>query len=871
MNRINTRQSLIPMAGIIVLCIALTCCQLQTLGGSKGLPGNQQTQVSSSSGGGNSQLKASIMAAGMTVPVLATANNVQLVYPYGLPTAMSVDQTKYLQSEYADWKANYVTKDGAGGYLRVKTDLATKFDTVSEGMGYGMLLAVYFDDQPAFDQLYGYVLQHQTPWGLMHWMVLNNNVNVSEFWLPIPHGAVYSNIVTGALATMESGGLTTAGVNTPVPKAEQKNYIEMCQYKRGWSDASDANQDIAAALILASARWRNKSQYYTIQAASNIINIINTNVDAYNYIMNGGMWGGKRGFNPSYFSPAFMGLFNRFIAVNSANIPALAPLTAKINATIANMYNQFGTIGAGGANPLFPDWCNTYTGKVLTCAGTGLSDRKYYIILDPAGTCPRISIGGIEVCDDVDKDGDGTLDSAIGAVNFDAYDMLSFNYYYDAVRVPWRQSICYSWYGGTTALNIVKNIENFVKLQLANPAGLVDGYSIDGSPWNLSNRDGFNPGAGGKYQTTTFYAMNATGALPCGDPTYAQMWYAMVSGKKDAYSDTNNYYGNTLRMLSLLYLSGNFINFYDGWTVKTARNPAQYVTAGPLTIDLSYTDYGVYGLSRCDFHDRAKLYNFDGSSWGNIGGGTLNSKAGDFVILRSCSSVGNVSCGLSTLVFDTAANVYGTVLAEYNVSCQDPKSPILYGDGFFLSNINSDVGCMDFSVADAGFTVNMNNSINLDVNQSTTVKPGVYGDVMLKSGAKITFTSGIYYFNSYDAEPAAMNYMDTSGGPIIIFVKGDFNMKSSVKMLKPDGITSADPAEILVVVDSQNTVYIAPGASWRGTLIAPKSSYVNIDIGANDSRGAFWGNFVEVHQGDIVYQVGFDWSSAISKGLVTRK
>lgn len=724
----------IPLTGIIVLCLALLSCQFQPSSGNtgnKGMPGNQPMKTRSGD-----------LTAGAQIN--NPANNTVLLYPNGLTNAASSDQTQFLNGEYADWKQHYVTASGAGGYLRVQRDLATAYDTVSEGMGYGMLLAVYFDDQATFDRLYGYVRLHQCGNGLMHWMVSSNGVNISEFGLPIPHGAVYSNLSTGAIVTADK----QPGVT------KDPNYIQLCKYGRGLSDASDANQDIAAALILASARWRNGYVNYTLNAYSNITAILVNDIDSYNYIKAGALWGGHLGFNASYFNPAFMKLFARFINNNSVNFPDLVPGVAMISKLIANMYSQMDIIGLSG--PLFPDWCLTSSGKVQTCSGTGLSDRLYYLRYNT----------NLPVEDGVDdRDGDGILTAK------DAYDLLSFNYYYDAVRVPWRLSMDHSWYNDANAKPIVTRVGSFF---IDKVTTLVDGYSIAGGVWNPLDRDGFNYSTGGLWHSATFVAMNATPVLTYGDQGYAQTFYQETVNNKESYANTNNYYGNTLRLMSLLYLSGNFINFYDGTAVKIVRNPSQYVTLGPLTIDLSYINYGVYGLQHCEFHDRAYLFNTDGTSWGNIGAGTLNSKAGDELDVGVGCYVFNINCGLSLLKMRDA-HVYGTILAEYNVDALGNQYSCLNGDAYFLSNINYDVGCMDFSIGN--ITAGTSN-INLEPGQSMAVlTPGSYGDITLKGRNNITFTNGIYYFNSYDAEPNVTNYMDTTGGPIIIFVKGDFNMR----------------------------------------------------------------------------------------------
>ena len=42
---------------------------------------------------------------------------------------------------------------------------------MSEGIGYGMLAAVYMDDQPTFDALWAYGKSHFNTKGLMSWHI----------------------------------------------------------------------------------------------------------------------------------------------------------------------------------------------------------------------------------------------------------------------------------------------------------------------------------------------------------------------------------------------------------------------------------------------------------------------------------------------------------------------------------------------------------------------------------------------------------------------------------------------------------------------------------------------------------------------------
>jgi hypothetical protein len=73
------------------------------------------------------------------------------------------------------WKKQMVTSDGAGGHLRVKRMPSDKgldpASTVSEGIAYGMLIAVYMNDQPLFDELWKYEQQWLSKNGLMDWYI----------------------------------------------------------------------------------------------------------------------------------------------------------------------------------------------------------------------------------------------------------------------------------------------------------------------------------------------------------------------------------------------------------------------------------------------------------------------------------------------------------------------------------------------------------------------------------------------------------------------------------------------------------------------------------------------------------------------------
>ena len=67
-----------------------------------------------------------------------------------------------------------MTAVGARGYLRPRrpdTPDGVPNSTVSDGVAYGMIIAVMFDDQPLFDAFWQYALCFLNPNGLMSWYI----------------------------------------------------------------------------------------------------------------------------------------------------------------------------------------------------------------------------------------------------------------------------------------------------------------------------------------------------------------------------------------------------------------------------------------------------------------------------------------------------------------------------------------------------------------------------------------------------------------------------------------------------------------------------------------------------------------------------
>jgi endo-1,4-beta-D-glucanase Y len=167
------------------------------------------------------------------------------------------------QNAYDSWKSTYVTSSGApSGALRVVdpqslscggTNVAN--GTVSEGMGYGMLAAVYRGDRATFDGLFAYVNAHLDSKGLMNWCVNASGTTVGAY------------------------------------------------------SATDADEDIIFALLMASDQWSGTD--YLTPATKMITAMRNYSLFSDGTLQNGDNFNTANQLNIDYFSPAYYRVFTK--------------------------------------------------------------------------------------------------------------------------------------------------------------------------------------------------------------------------------------------------------------------------------------------------------------------------------------------------------------------------------------------------------------------------------------------------------------------------------------------------------------------------------------------------------------------------------
>jgi endo-1,4-beta-D-glucanase Y len=328
------------------------------------------------------------------------------------------------QEAYNDWKSRFVTSDGAGGYQRVFYDENPQEAhwTVSEGIGYGMLLAVNMAERSLFDNLWLYSRLHENANGLMKWKIRADGT----------------------------------------PQAQDS--------------ATDADEDMAFALLCADKQWGSEGAINYLQEAITIIdNIYDHEVDQVTFALKpGDAWGSRSTANPSYLVPAYYRFFrnatqdDRWLSVAQKSYDILQA-------------------AAHPSTGLLPNWC-----------------------LPNGGSDPQGPLNG-------------------------------YDYGYDATRTPWRIALDYLWFGIVEARTRTDKLTAF-----ANSKGIInvkDGYLRDGT-------------LTGSYHNSAFVGPFAAGSMAA--PAFQSFCDAAYQENVRIRGD--NYFNASLKVLTLLLLTGNFMN-----------------------------------------------------------------------------------------------------------------------------------------------------------------------------------------------------------------------------------------------------------------------------------------------------------------------
>ncbi len=476
-------------------------------------------------------------------------------YPYGIKPTNFINEEFYshLQQTFLSWKQNYITKSGAPkGTYRIQRGSANSYDTVSEGIGYGMLILVLTDNatnnnRQYFDGLYRYYQCYLDSYGLMNWQI-----------------------------------------------DKEGNII-------GYNAATDADEDVALALIFAHYQWgsQNSSINYLEEAKKVIQRIMEYQVEKPGYILKpGDGFGGSDLVNPSYFAIGWYRIFKKISQDTNWD---------KVIDSCYSILKIFENTETG----LVPDWCDAL--------GREVSGQSY-------------------------------------------------NYSYDACRVPWRVGMDYLWYGEQKAYQINYKILSWLINSTGNNVdNIVSGYSLDGT--KLVN-----------YSNAAFVGPFGVGSMIDDD---FQNWCNALYNKLKNYTNGGawGYYQDCLKMLTMLTMTGNFVNFVEeqptNFTIPTCQiiSPIEdEIISGKVNIVIS-ANSEKYNLNNIQlFFNNALIYEQN-----------LSSKNVNLVYNWDTSSIISATGVLKSIVYDINGSSYTYFI---NVTINQPSVKQQDGTGKVLISPN---------------------------------------------------------------------------------------------------------------------------------------------------------------------------------------
>ncbi len=388
--------------------------------------------------------------AGHNFPFPQNRENSRCIYP-------NLYRNEDVQAMYAQWKNDTVTSDGANGFRRVKRPNEPGLEpnsTVSEGIGYGMILSVYMDDQSLFDDLWKYEQAHlDSQTYLMNWYIKADGSDVGSN----PSGA---------------------------------------------GPASDADEDMAFAQVMADKQWGGKgssTRTYIDWAQETIGKIWNKEVNSGKYLL---PWPATSlpAINLSYFAPAYYKIFAK---VDTADANGWKTLTDTMYDVLAM---SLSSSSGNASNGLVPAWCDTNGA--------------------PNG---------------------GAFGATGGA--------SPTNYQYDSCRTPFRIGLDYCWTGDTRAQAYVAKTSSFFNDTVGGATKIVDGYDLNGTPHAQ-----YQTGANAQIQSSAFVGPAGVGAMSSSTyQTFVNDAYGVLVTGKALVGGT--YYDDSWMVLSLLMMTANFLDY----------------------------------------------------------------------------------------------------------------------------------------------------------------------------------------------------------------------------------------------------------------------------------------------------------------------
>ena len=125
--------------------------------------------------------------------------------------------------------------------------------------------------------------------------------------------------------------------------------------------------------------------------------------------------------------------------------------------------------------------------------------------------------------------------------------------------------------------------------------------------------------------------------------------------------------------------------------------------------------------------------------------------------------------------------------------------------------------------------------------------PGTYQFAKVERNCVLRLHTGEYYFmGDVTVEPQGTLYVDSSAGPVTLYLTGSFTLRGGEGGANAPGMSAPSLTVITPSIASQ-----VIDSAFTGVFIAPNAT-INLHSNFGYHRGAFFGHKVAVHQDDII-------------------
>jgi cytoskeletal protein CcmA (bactofilin family) len=260
-------------------------------------------------------------------------------------------------------------------------------------------------------------------------------------------------------------------------------------------------------------------------------------------------------------------------------------------------------------------------------------------------------------------------------------------------------------------------------------------------------------------------------------------------------------------------------------TVQQALTPAQTVKfAFSLPSSGSFETVVAGATETLKIDDRARVQFVGGqpapvSNSGSVGQGTT--------VLGSDARSGTIESQRAVSILDRA-RVEGNVTSA---------SSITRGNSTVVTGTVTPNAALSFDRYSWNVTFPAaSTSVTVPVNGTGTLNPGSYENVTVFSGGHLRLQAGTYYLNSIQLESLSWLDLNTTAGPIFIYVRNSVIWR---------GTTTFVGSNDRLFVGYAGTNAIAIEGLFQGTLVAP-FAWVRMATGGAVHAGAVYGKLVEI-------------------------